>query len=126
MLAALAAHMPAGVRWTEPEGGLFVWVTLPEGVNGAALLNRAIAEANVAFVPGGAFFADGSGANTMRLSYSLPPVEPSKRESADWRICSKSVTRNAGLASAPCHQSGLGADRGSNIRSTRRLPQRGI
>jgi DNA-binding transcriptional MocR family regulator len=72
MLTALAAHMPAGVRWTRPEGGLFAWVTLPEGVNGADLLKRAIAEANVAFVPGGAFFADGSGANTMRLSYSLP------------------------------------------------------
>jgi DNA-binding transcriptional MocR family regulator len=72
MLTALAAHMPAAVRWTRPEGGLFVWVTLPEGVNGADLLKRAIAEANVAFVPGGAFFADGSGANTMRLSYSLP------------------------------------------------------
>jgi DNA-binding transcriptional MocR family regulator len=72
MLSALAAHMPAGVRWTRPEGGLFVWVTLPEAVNGADLLKRAIAEANVAFVPGGAFFADGSGANTMRLSYSLP------------------------------------------------------
>jgi DNA-binding transcriptional MocR family regulator len=72
MLAALAAHMPEGVRWTKPEGGLFVWVTLPDGVNGADLLKRAIAEANVAFVPGGAFFADGSGANTIRMSYSLP------------------------------------------------------
>jgi hypothetical protein len=72
MLAALAAHMPAGVQWTRPEGGLFVWVTLPEGVNGAELLQRAVAQAKVAFVPGGAFFADGSGANTIRLSYSLP------------------------------------------------------
>jgi DNA-binding transcriptional MocR family regulator len=72
MLAALAAHMPSGVRWTRPEGGLFVWVTLPENVNGAELLKRAIEEVKVAFVPGGAFFADGSGANTIRLSYSLP------------------------------------------------------
>jgi DNA-binding transcriptional MocR family regulator len=75
MLTALKAHMPSGVRWTRPEGGLFVWVTLPEGVNGADLLRQAIEEVKVAFVPGGAFFADGSGANTIRLSYSLP--EPS-------------------------------------------------
>ena len=72
MLAALKRHMPATVRWTKPEGGLFVWVTLPESMNGAALLQRAVAEQNVAFVPGGAFFHDGSGANTIRLSYSLP------------------------------------------------------
>lgn len=72
MLAALEAHMPKGVRWTRPEGGLFVWVTLPEGTDGAALLQRSVAEARVAFVPGQAFFADRSGANTIRLSYSLP------------------------------------------------------
>jgi DNA-binding transcriptional MocR family regulator len=71
MLAALAAHMPKGVTWTKPEGGLFVWVTLPEGVDGAELLKRAVA-AKVAFVPGHAFFADGSGRNTVRLSFSLP------------------------------------------------------
>jgi DNA-binding transcriptional MocR family regulator len=72
MLAALAEHMPAGVTWTEPQGGLFVWVRLPEGCDAAALLQRAVAEARVAFVPGGAFFFDGSGRNSMRLSYSLP------------------------------------------------------
>ncbi len=48
------------------------WVTLPGQINAAELLKRAIAEAKVAFVPGGAFFHDGTGANTMRLSYSLP------------------------------------------------------
>lgn len=72
MLAALEAHMPAGTRWTRPEGGLFVWVTLPSHLVGAELLKRAIAEAGVAFVPGSAFFTDGSGRNTIRLSYSLP------------------------------------------------------
>jgi DNA-binding transcriptional MocR family regulator len=75
MLAALAAYMPEGVRWIRPEGGLFVWVTLPEGVDGAALLARAVAEVNVAFVPGGAFHPGGDGANTIRLSYSLPSPE---------------------------------------------------
>jgi DNA-binding transcriptional MocR family regulator len=48
-----------------------VWVTLPAGLDGATLLDRAIAEAQVAFVPGGAFFTDGSCRNTIRLSYSL-------------------------------------------------------
>ncbi|MGE8942180.1 PLP-dependent aminotransferase family protein [Leptospira interrogans] len=71
MLAALARHMPPGVTWTKPEGGLFVWVTLPEGMDGAELLKRAVEKERVAFVPGGAFFADGSGANTLRLSFSL-------------------------------------------------------
>jgi DNA-binding transcriptional MocR family regulator len=72
MLAALSEYMPAGVTWTEPQGGLFVWVRLPEGCDSAALLERSVKEARVAFVPGGAFFFDGSGRNTMRLSYSLP------------------------------------------------------
>lgn len=74
MLKALETHMPKGVSWTRPQGGLFVWVTMPAGVDAAALLQRAVAEAKVAFVPGHAFFADGSGRNTMRLSYSLPSV----------------------------------------------------
>lgn len=70
MLAALDREMPEGVRYTRPEGGMFVWLTLPEGMDGAALLARAIAEERVAFVPGGAFFADGSNRNTLRLSFS--------------------------------------------------------
>jgi DNA-binding transcriptional MocR family regulator len=72
MLAALSEHMPAGTTWTEPQGGLFVWVRLPDGCDGATLLDRAVKEARVAFVPGAAFFFDGRGRNTIRLSYSLP------------------------------------------------------
>lgn len=70
LLAALQTHMPPGVSWTEPEGGMFVWVTLPPGFDGAALLARSLETAKVAFVPGQAFHADGSGANTLRLSFS--------------------------------------------------------
>ena len=70
MLAALARHMPDGVSWTKPEGGMFIWITLPEGMDGAALLAKSIETTRVAFVPGKAFFADGSGANTIRLSFS--------------------------------------------------------
>jgi DNA-binding transcriptional MocR family regulator len=71
MLAALARHMPQGVGWTEPKGGLFVWVRLPERVDTAVLLDRAVKEAGVAFVPGAAFFHDSRGRNTLRLSFSL-------------------------------------------------------
>ena len=70
MLAALARYMPAGVAWTRPEGGMFVWLTLPAGLDAAALLAEAVETQKVAFVPGQAFHADGTGANTLRLSFS--------------------------------------------------------
>ncbi|WP_226804099.1 PLP-dependent aminotransferase family protein [Amylibacter sp. SFDW26] len=70
MLAALEKYMPEGVDWTRPEGGMFVWLTLPKGIDGAELLEKSIETQRVAFVPGQAFFADGSGANTIRLSFS--------------------------------------------------------
>ncbi len=76
MLKALDAHMPMGTSWTKPEGGMFVWVTLPEKMDGGDFLRRAVTEVKIAFVPGAAFFADRSGRNTIRLSFSLndPPV----------------------------------------------------
>lgn len=70
MLEALSRHMPEGVSWTKPDGGMFIWVTLPEGADGAAVLAESLKAERVAFVPGKAFFADGSGANTIRLSFS--------------------------------------------------------
>ena len=75
MLGALAQHMPEGVTWSKPEGGMFIWMVLPEGFDAAELLPRAVEEAGAAYVPGEAFFADRSGPNTLRLSYSLPSVE---------------------------------------------------
>jgi DNA-binding transcriptional MocR family regulator len=71
MLAALERHMPDGVERTRPKGGLFIWLRLPEGKDAASLLDRAVREAGVAFVPGAAFFHDGRGRNTLRLSFSL-------------------------------------------------------
>ena len=71
MLDALQTHMPDGVTWTRPEGGMFIWLTLPAELNGAALLAQSIDDVGVAFVPGSAFFADKSGENTIRLSFSL-------------------------------------------------------
>ena len=70
MMAALEASMPKGVEWTHPEGGLFVWLTLPVGIDGAELLARAVAEERVAFVPGKAFFATDAMSNTIRLNFS--------------------------------------------------------
>jgi len=72
MIVALEQYMPVGVAWSKPNGGMFIWLTLPEGMNSAALLDRAVKEARVAFVPGHAFFANGAGQNTLRLSFSLP------------------------------------------------------
>ena len=72
ILAALDRHMPAGVTWSRPQGGMFVWLWLPEGMDGAALLERALAEERLAFVPGAPFFAEVPAANAIRLSYSLP------------------------------------------------------
>jgi DNA-binding transcriptional MocR family regulator len=75
MLTALEKHMPDTVSWTRPRGGMFIWMTLPPEQDTAALLERAVAETGVAFVPGHAFFADKSGRNTLRLNYSLPSIE---------------------------------------------------
>lgn len=70
MLAALSAHMPEGVTWTRPEGGMFIWLELPKHIKSADLLAQSLKSERVAFVPGHAFFADGSGTNTLRLSFS--------------------------------------------------------
>ncbi|MGI5493072.1 PLP-dependent aminotransferase family protein [Microtetraspora malaysiensis] len=74
LLGALEVLMPAGCSWTRPAGGFFVWMTLPEGLNSKAILPRAVAE-RVAFVPGTGFYADGGGAQHMRLSYCYPKPE---------------------------------------------------
>jgi DNA-binding transcriptional MocR family regulator len=74
MLAALDADMPAGVHFTRPLGGLFLWMTLPERLNARTLLDECVRQ-NVAFVPGGAFYPNGDHENTLRLNYSNMPVE---------------------------------------------------
>ena len=69
MVQAILDHFPEEVRFTEPDGGMFLWVTLPEGCSSMELFETAI-QAKVAFVPGVPFYVDGSGTNTLRLNFS--------------------------------------------------------
>ena len=70
MIESLGALLPQAT-WTHPDGGFYVWVTLPEGVNAKAMLPRAVTE-RVAYVPGTAFYADDTGQRNVRLSYCYP------------------------------------------------------
>jgi 2-aminoadipate transaminase len=70
MLDALAEFFPPEAEWTRPEGGLFIWATLPDFIDTADLLAKAIREEHVAFVPGAAAYADGRGGSSMRLNFS--------------------------------------------------------
>jgi DNA-binding transcriptional MocR family regulator len=74
MLESLDEHFPVTAKWTKPGGGFYVWVTLPEEIDTKALMPKAIV-AKVAYVPGTAFYADGFGSWSMRLSYCYPTPE---------------------------------------------------
>ncbi len=74
MLAALEREMPAGTSWNSPDGGMFIWTRLPEGMEAIGLLPRAV-EKGVAFVPGAAFYADNADPRALRLSFVTASVE---------------------------------------------------
>jgi 2-aminoadipate transaminase len=74
MLDALDEHFPAEASWTRPEGGMFIWVTLPKQIDAMKLLDQAIAS-RVAFVPGSPFYANEPETNTLRLSFVTVPPE---------------------------------------------------
>ena len=76
MLNCLEEYMPKlpGLSWTKPEGGMFLWLTLPEGMNADEMFYKAVEE-KVAYVIGSAFFANGKGQNTMRINFSYPTLE---------------------------------------------------
>ncbi len=74
MLAALTREMPAGVTWNTPDGGMFLWARLPEGVHAVDLLPKAV-DQGVAFVPGTAFYAGNADPRTIRLSFVTASVE---------------------------------------------------
>jgi len=74
MLEALATHLPPEATWTRPQGGLFVWATLPDYLDTTDLLALALSH-NVAFVPGRAAFLDGRGGSSLRLNFSGSDAE---------------------------------------------------
>ncbi len=74
MLVAMDKYFPPEAKWTKPDGGMFIWVTLPEYIDTKEMFPRAI-ENNVAYVNGAAFFADHSGKNTMRLNFTYATDE---------------------------------------------------
>jgi 2-aminoadipate transaminase len=70
MLEMMEEVFPSEMRWTKPQGGMFLWGKLPEGVDASEVLKLAV-EKKVAFVPGVSFHPDGDGKNTMRLNFSF-------------------------------------------------------
>jgi len=74
MLSAMERQFPKTLSWNRPRGGMFLWVTLPQGWDGKEILLRCV-ENNVAFVPGQEFFPDRSGKNTLRMNFSSPSPE---------------------------------------------------
>ena len=74
MLETLEKHFPKEATWTRPGGGFYVWVTLPPEIDTKAMMPKAIVS-KVAYVPGTAFYADGLGSWSMRLSYCYPTPE---------------------------------------------------
>ncbi len=75
VLAALEAHMPAGVTWTRPDGGMYIWVDLPEGVDGAELAMTALRDEKVAVVSGRSFYPGNAKLNTIRLAFPQTPED---------------------------------------------------
>ncbi|MBR5703473.1 MAG: PLP-dependent aminotransferase family protein [Bacteroidales bacterium] len=92
MLELLEKYMPAGVSWTHPDGGLFLWLTLPEGVDTVAMYDSAL-KAGVAYVAGSFFYLDGSHRNTMRLNFSYLARE---RMEAGVQLLAAEIVKAAG------------------------------
>jgi len=105
MLAAMAAHFPQSITWTRPLGGLFIWATLPNGLDAADLLRQALAD-KVAFVPGGVFFADGTGHNTLRLNFTAArPAVIEEGIACLGRVLARATALSATTGGAPASSS---------------------
>jgi 2-aminoadipate transaminase len=120
LIEALAELMPAGVTWTRPTGGFYVWMTLPAGLNAKAMLPRAIT-GRVAYVPGTAFYADGSGASSLRLSYCYPPpsrIREGVRRLADVLAEELDLRRTFGATGTRAKPAGGGALVGTGERGS--------
>ncbi len=98
MLEAIEKYFPPQMRWTKPQGGLFVWATLPEGVVSSQRLLERCVDAGVAFVPGSAFYPDGDGNNAFRLSFSTATEEEievgiKRLAGVLWEVCQEAPSR---------------------------------
>jgi 2-aminoadipate transaminase len=111
MLDAMAEQFPREATWTHPEGGLFLWATLPDYIDTTDLLARALQE-KVAFVPGRAAYLDGRGGSSMRLNFSGVP-EPAIREGVRriGEVVHEQVAMYGTLTGAPPAQSDRQAQR---------------
>lgn len=88
MYDCMKQYFPAGLTFTYPQGGLFTWVTLPEGMDAKALMPKALAK-NVAYVPGNPFYPNGGNANHFRMNYSVCRKTASSKASSAWARSSK-------------------------------------
>jgi 2-aminoadipate transaminase len=103
MVNMMAEHFPEGVSYTKPEGGMFVWVSLPESVSWLDLFELAIEE-NVAFVPGNPFYTDGtSGNNTLRLNFSNSDDEQIEEGIKRMEVCLEKLMGNTVRADSQKH-----------------------
>ncbi len=105
MLGAMRRHFPPEVKWTQPQGGLFLWVTLPPELDAKDVLETAVTN-HVAFVPGAAFYPDGSGHNTIRLNFSNAQpeqIEIGIKRLGDVLTCELAKGAQATVP-AKCHQ----------------------
>ena len=98
MVGTLRRYLPNSARFSRPAGGMFVWLTLPQGMDAGALLKKALAEENLAFVPGASFHANGGGDNTLRLSFSTCSPEAIKD---GMKRLSALIARQNGAAGSP-------------------------
>ncbi len=108
LLETLTAQMPPGTTWTEPAGGFYSWLTLPEGLDATAMLPRAVS-ALVAYVPGTGFFTDGQGRRNLRLSYCYPEpdrIREGVRRLATVMEAELEIGQTFGTASTLHHPSG--------------------
>ena len=110
MISALAEFIPSAT-WNVPEGGFYVWVKLPEGLDAQAMLPRAVT-ARVAYVSGTAFYVDGQGADHMRLSYCYPTPERIR----------EGVHRLAGVVEAELETARIFGTGGSGLRGSVEFP----
>jgi 2-aminoadipate transaminase len=95
MLETLQEHMPAGVKWTHPEGGLFLWVTMPEAIDTKELLTEAVKK-KVAFVPGESFYPCNGKKNNIRLNFSNAVPEKINEGIAQLGLVSKTYLQTHG------------------------------